>query len=534
MNFDTTYNPYYSKRNTVVAKNGMVATSTPLAAQAGLEMLKKGGNAIDAAIATAATLTVVEPTANAIGGDGFSIVWFEGEMYGLNGSGFSPKDISIEKLKALGHETMPIHGTAPINVPGIPATWAALNKRFGKLSLLECLTPAIEYARNGYPVSPTQAKYWTRILKRYETQLDGSEYAPWFKQFTIDGRAPKAGEMFYLKDQADTLESIGKTNAESFYRGDIAKKIASYVKEHGGFLSEEDLADFEPEWTNPISVNYKGYDVWEMPPNAQGIVTLLALNILKGFDFTTRDDVETYHKQFEAMKLAFAVAKEHVTDPKFMKVDVESLLSDEYADKLRAQIKDTATKVDVLPSPGGTVYLAAADKDGNMVSYIQSTYMDFGSGIVVPGTGVALHNRGADFSLDENHINALAPRKRTYHTIMPGFMTKNGQAVGPFGVMGKYMQPQGQLQVVMNTVDFGLNPQMALDAPRWQFTNGMSFDIENTTGMHLVEGLMAKGHEMTIANDPFLFGRGQIIWRDENDVLFGATESRTDGQVAVY
>jgi len=534
MKFDTTHSPYTSIRNTVVGNNGMVATSTPLAAQAGLDMLKKGGNAVDAAIATAATLTVVEPTANGIGGDAFSIVWFEGKMYGLNGSGFSPKEIDIEKVKALGHNEMPIHGVLPINVPGIPATWVALSKKFGKLSLAECLEPAIKYARDGFPVAPTQAKYWNRIYKRYLTQLEGDEFKPWFDMFAPNGQVPQPGDIFKSIDQANSLEEIAATMGESFYRGSLAKKICDYVQKHGGFLTEADMVDFEPTWEVPISVNYRGYDVWEMPPNGQGIVTLLALNVLKGFEFTNRDCVETHHKQFEAIKLAFAVAKEHVTDPKFMKIDVQELLTDEYADKLRSQITDTATEVNVTPSPGGTVYLATADKDGNMVSYIQSTYMDFGSGIVVPGTGIALHNRGADFSLDPSHINALAGRKRTYHTIMPGFMTKDNQAIGPFGVMGKYMQPQGQLQVVMNTIDFNLNPQMALDAPRWQFTRELNFDIEQSCGAHIIEGLLEKGHDMNIAVDPFLFGRGQIIWRNENGVLMGATESRTDGMVAVY
>ncbi|RDI40102.1 gamma-glutamyltransferase family protein [Falsibacillus pallidus] len=536
MNLDYLYHPYPSQRNTVFAKNGMVATSQPLAAQAGLEILQKGGNAVDAAIATAAALTVVEPTSNGIGGDAFALVWMKDELHGLNASGQAPASISIEAVKAKGHEKMPVHGMIPITIPGVPAAWGELSRKFGKLPLTEVLQPAIRYAEEGYPISPILGKYWDYAFRRFKEIFKGEEYKAWFDTFAPEGRAPKIGEMWKSPGHAATLRSIAETNGESFYKGELAEKIDSFMKEHDGFLTKEDLAGFEPEWVDPISVNYKGYDVWEIPPNGQGIIALMALNIAKGMEFKEKDSIDTFHKQIEAMKLAFTDGKAHVTDIKHMTTAVEELLSEGYGNARRSLIGDEAILPDpYTPPKGGTVYLAAADGDGNMISYIQSNYMGFGSGIVIPGTGISLQNRGADFSLDESHPNALKPGKRTYHTIIPGFLTKDGKAVGPFGVMGGYMQPQGHFQVVMNTVDFHLNPQAALDAPRWQWMEGKKILVEPHFPNHLAQGLARKGHQIQVATDTGSFGRGQIIWRDEKTgVLMGGTESRTDGAIAAW
>jgi gamma-glutamyltranspeptidase / glutathione hydrolase len=536
MNFDYLYYPYYSQRTAVVANNGMVATSQPLAAQAGLDILKKGGNAIDAAIATAACLTVVEPTSNGIGGDAFALVWTKGELHGLNASGPAPKAISIDAVKEMGHEKMPTYGLVPVTVPGAPSAWVELSRRFGRLPLTEVLQPAIQYAEKGYPLSPILGKNWNIAFEKFKELLTGDEFKGWFETFAPDGRAPQIGEVWRSEGHADTLRKIAETNAESFYRGELAENIAEFSKQHGGFLSKEDLAAYKPEWVQPIKVHYRGYDVWEIPPNGQGIVALMALNMLKGFDITEKESVDTYHRQIEAMKLAFADAKKYVTDPEKMSVTAEQLLSEQFAQERSMLIGDQAR----LPEPGtppkgGTVYLAAADGEGNMVSFIQSNYMGFGSGIVIPGTGIALQNRGADFSLNSSHENRLEPGKKTYHTIIPGFLTKDSEAVGPFGVMGGYMQPQGHVQVIMNTIDFHLNPQAALDSPRWQWIEGNKVLVENTFPAHIAQALSRKGHDIQFALDGGGFGRGQIIWRDpKTGVLTGGSEARTDGSIAAW
>jgi gamma-glutamyltranspeptidase / glutathione hydrolase len=528
--------PYSSQRMAAFSRNGMVATSQPLAAQAGLDILKKGGNAIDAAIATAACLTVVEPTSNGIGGDAFALVWVKDKLFGLNGSGPAPMNISIEKLKKLGHEKMPVHGWIPVTVPGVPSAWATLSERFGRLPLTEVLKPAIEYAQNGYPLSPILGKYWKRAFDIYKQRFKGPEYEEWFRVFAPNGKAPEVGDMWSSRDHAQTLAEIAETKGESFYRGNLAEKIAEASASFGGFLTKEDLKNYKAEWVDPISVHYKGHDIWEIPPNGQGLVALMALNILKNDSFRHREDAEAVHLQLEAMKQAFTDGKEYITDPKNMKTRVEDLLSDQYGRECREQITDEAR----LPVPGtlpkgGTVYLATADGEGNMVSFIQSNYMGFGSGIVVPGTGIGLQNRGHDFSLDPTHENSLQPGKKTFHTIIPGFMTKGNQAVGPFGVMGGYMQPQGHVQVAMNMIDFGLNPQAALDAPRWQWIEGNKIEVEHNFPNHLVKQLVEKGHQISVAHDSGGFGRGQVIVRNpDTGVLAGGTEQRTDGSIASY
>ncbi|RXT02371.1 gamma-glutamyltransferase [Ammoniphilus sp. CFH 90114] len=535
MNYDALNYPYPSQRMAVYAKKGMVATSQPLAAQAGLDILKKGGNAIDAAIATAACLTVVEPTSNSIGGDSFALVWTKGELHGLNASGPSPEGISAEELRKSGYQEMPKHGWLPVTVPGTPAAWAALSERFGKLPFADVLQPAIEYASQGYPVTPTLGKYWNQAYHSFCNELKDDEFSNWFTTFAPKGRAPHIGEMWSSEDMAKTLQSIAETQAESFYRGHLAEEMDRFSRQYGGYLRKEDLAKYKPQWVKPIKVNYRGYDVWEIPPNGQGLITLMALNMLKGFDFSHREDVETYHKQIEAIKLAFADGKAYITDPEKMKTTVESLLSDSYAEERRALIADQAILPEAgIPPKGGTVYLAAADGEGNMVSFIQSNYMAFGSGLVVPGTGINLQNRGRNFSLDPDHPNCLEPGKKTYHTIIPGFLTKDGRAIGPFGVMGGFMQPQGHLQVVMNAIDFQLNPQATLDAPRWQWVEGKKVLVERKVPEHIVQALSRKGHDIEIALDVYPFGRGQIIWRDEEGVLSAGTESRTDGAIAAW
>lgn len=536
MKGDCLYYPYPSRRMATFARNGMVATSQPLAAQAGLRVMLKGGNAVDAAIAAAASLTVVEPTSNGIGSDAFALVWTKGELHGLNASGFAPQSISIDAVRERGLEHIPAYGWVPVTVPGAPGGWAELSRRFGRLPLTEVLAPAIEYAENGYPVTPILGKYWNFAYQRYKAVLTGREFEHWFQTFAPKGRAPEIGEMWHSPGHAATLRSIAETGAESFYRGELAEKIGQFSRQYRGFLTAGDLADYRPEWVQPIHVNYRGYDVWEIPPNGQGLVALLALNILKGFALEGKDAVDICHKQLEAIKLAFADGHQYITQLDRMPLRVDDLLSEGYAAERRQLIGESA----MLPEPGtppqgGTVYLAAADGEGNMVSFIQSNYMGFGSGLVVPGTGIALQNRGHNFSLDPTHANRLEGRKKTYHTIIPGFLTRGGLPVGPFGVMGGFMQPQGHVQVVMNTVDFGFNPQAALDAPRWQWLEGKKIAVEHHFPQHIAQALARRGHEIQVALDSGGFGRGQIIWRDsESGVLCGGTEARTDGTIAAW
>ncbi|MDB4865688.1 MAG: gamma-glutamyltransferase [Cohnella sp.] len=535
MEFEPLFNPYPSQRMTTYGRKGMVATSQPLAAQAGLDILKKGGNAIDAAIATAACLTVVEPNSNSIGGDSFALVWAEGKLHGLNASGPSPASISREKVKAAGHDHIPAYGVLPVTVPGTPGSWAALSGRFGRLPLTEVLQPAIDYAENGFPLSPTIARYWQDGYHNI-SNLKNELFQPWLDTFAPNGRAPRAGEIWSSRDHARTLRSIAETKAESFYRGELADKIDAYFRQNGGYLTNEDLAAFYPEWVDPIHVSYKGYEVWEIPPNGQGLVALLALNILKGFNFAAKDLADTYHKQIEAVKLAFVDGLKYITDPTKMNVSVAELLSDAYANERRALIGEQA----LLPQPGepptgGTVYLATADGEGNMVSFIQSHAGDFGAGVVIPGTGICMQNRGTGFSLDAEHLNVLEPGKKTFHTIIPGFMTKDGAPVGPFGVMCGSIQPQAHVQVVMNAVDFGLNPQATLDAPRWRWIRDKIIEVEPQFPDYLAQALARKGHIVQRALDSGMFGRGQVIWRDQGSgVLAGGTEPRADGEVAVW
>ena len=514
----------------------MVATSSPLPAQVGLDVLKKGGNAIDAAVATAAALSVIEPTSNGIGADSFALIWYKGKLYGLNGSGRSPRLISGEKLLEKGLKAVPSDGWDPVMVPGTPSAWAEAVKKFGNLSLSEVLEPAAKYAEEGYPLAPNIGKQWVLGYKRFMKAGGPEKFEGWFETFAPDGKMLSDGDVFRCQATADTLREIGATNAESFYRGELAKKIAAYSEKTGGWMRLDDLEDYRAEFVEPITTNYHGYDVYELPPNGHGITVLMALNILKGFDLgNNRESVDVYHKTIEAMKLAFVDGKEYVADPKAMKTKVADMLSEEYAAERRKLITDTA----VMPEPGtpfsgGTVYLCTADKEGNMVSWIQSNYMGFGSGIVVPGTGISFNNRGANFSLDPTKDNFLEPGKKSYHTIIPGFLLKDGEAVGPFGVMGGYMQPQGHVQVVMNLVDFHLNPQQALDAPRWQWIKGKTFQVEDRFSNEIAKQLALRGHDVQVALDNVAFGRGQMILKLENGTLVGGTEGRTDSNIACW
>jgi gamma-glutamyltranspeptidase/glutathione hydrolase len=404
----------------------------------------------------------------------------------------------------------------------------------GRISLADCLKPAILYASDGYTVQVNVSGLWEKALRRY-TCLKDEAHFHWFETFCPDGRSPRPGELFKAPGHAYTLEEIADSGAKSFYSGRIADRILDFARRSSGFYSEDDLASFKPEWVDPISVRYKGYDVWEIPPNGQGIVVLIALNILKGFDFTNHDCPYTVHRQIEAVKMAFADARRFIADQRHSAVPVKELISDAYADARRAIITDTAQDFEAGdPYGGGTVYLCTADGEGNMVSYIQSNFEGFGSAVVIPGTGIALNNRARCFSLDPSHPTALAPGKRPYNTIIPAFLSKNGEPVGPFGVMGAYMQPQGHIQVVMNCVDFHMNPQEALDAPRWQWTGEMNAAFEPGFDVNTAQKLGRMGHNASCALHPTDFGRGQIIWRTDEGTLVGSTEPRTDGCVEAW
>lgn len=536
--FDAQEYKYASRRRVVHAKRGMVCTSQPLASQAGLTILQQGGNAIDAAIATAICQTIVEPTNNGLGSDCFALVWTGGKLHGLNGSGYAPQRLTPEAVAASGAtEKMPLRGWEAVTVPGAPSAWAELHKRFGRLPFAKLFEPAIYYAEQGYPVSPIVARFWQEGIDALTPHKNNPAIAPWFATFDVHGNgvAPQTGELVMLPDHAKTLRILADSYCESYYRGELAQRLVEFSDKTGGYLSLEDLADYRAEWVEPVHINYHGYDVWEMPPNGHGITALMALNILKDMEIGAKDTGDTFHKQIEAMKLAFADGMHYIADPRYMQTRVEELLSDAYAAQRRALIGEAALEpTHGKPFCGGTVYLCTADGEGNMVSFIQSNYKDFGSGIVLPGYGINLNDRGAGFSLNPELDDYLAPRKKPYHTIIPGFLTHEGEAVGPFGVMGAYMQPQGHVQVIMNTVDWLLNPQSALDAPRWQWIAGKEIWLESSVAPEIVEDLRRRGHEVRVLEDDTTFGRGEIIWRDSNGVLAGATEPRADGVVAAW
>ena len=528
--------PYPSQREPVLARN-TVATSQPLAAQAGLEMLRRGGNAIDAAIATAAALTVVEPTANGIGGDNFALIWSNGQLHGLNSSGRAPMGLQRERYDGL--EKVPLYGWDAVTTPGAVAGWATAIERFGSLPLATVLEPAIRYAREGYLVSPGVARGWAAADRRYrgEAKFDG-----WRSTFVPEGRPPRIGELFRSPGHAWTLERIAASNGRDFYEGEIAERIDRASREHGGDLRAADLAAHRSDWVTPIEIDYRGMTLHEIPPNGQGLVALLALGMLREFDLSSLapDSPECLHLQIEAMKLAFADAHRYIADPAHMDVAVSDLLDPGYL-RARAGLiaRDRATDFGHgTPKPGGTVLLTTADERGNMVSFIQSNYTGFGSGMVVPGTGIALHNRAGNFTLESGHPNEIGPGKRPYHTIIPGFVTRQSEQgrvpVMTFGVMGGFMQPQGHTQVMTRLVDHKQNPQAILDAPRWQVTRGLGVDIEPGFKAETLETLASLGHELDPSSSRSAsFGRGQIIYRLEDGYL-AASDLRADGQAVGF
>lgn len=540
-----TYDPlqysYPSHRNVVYARRAMACTSIPQGAQIGLDIMKAGGNAMDAAVAMASAMPLLEPTGNGLGSDCFALIWVEKEkkLYGLNASGRAPLSLSPEVFRARGLSSVPTDGWLPTMVPGAPAGWAAINRRFGSKPLSELFAPAIDFARSGCPVAVNVDPQWKKDSRRIAAAMEKNPapHAYWWKSFMKpDGTPYGAGDIFRWEEYAQTLEELAETNCESYYRGEIMKKIVAFSRETGGFFCEEDFSSYSPEWVEPISIDYKGYTVCEIPPNGHGITVLMALNMLKGLELSgEKDCADTYHKILECIKLAFADTKTYVADPRYMKTKVANMLSEEYAAKRRALITDKALLPEAGdPSCGGTIYLCTADPEGNMVSFIQSNYTTFGAGVAIPGTGISLQNRGANFSLDPESDNCLAGGKKSYHTIIPGFLMKQGKPVGPFGVMGAFMQPQGHVLVAVNTIDYHMNPQQALDAPRMQWIGGKHIQLEKEVPAHIAEKLAEMGHEVEIVDSNISMGRGQIIWRTENGLLIGGTEPRADGTVAAW
>jgi gamma-glutamyltranspeptidase / glutathione hydrolase len=536
-------------RQPLFAPRGAVATSQPLAASAGLAVLRRGGNAVDAALATAIALTQVQPGSNDIGGDMFALVWDGAQLHGLNASGRAPAALTLETARAAGlaptpgalggdqaraELVMPAHGWLPVTVPGAPAGWRDLHARFGSLPFAELFEDAIAWAAGGWGVSPRVAAGWDATVRRVRPRLSGPEFEEWARVYQIDGRAPRAGETFRNPDAARTLRLIADSKAEAFYHGEIATALADFARRTGGLITEADLAAHTSTWVDPISARYRGHEVWEIPPNGQGIAALLALSILDGMDLAAASPQERLHAQIEATKLAFADVHAYVADPDAVPVPTDALLDPAYAASRRALITDRAGDPPPgRPDTGGTVYLCTADADGMMVSLIQSNYMGFGSQVVVPGYGFGLQNRGAGFALDPAHPNAVAPGKRPFHTIIPAFLTRGGEPVGPFGVMGGHMQPQGHVQVTMSTVDGGLDPQAALDLPRWYWHSGRSVAVESRLDPALVADLSARGHEVTV-DDANFYGYGQAIWRQPGGGYVAGTEPRADGCAVGY
>lgn len=539
--FDPRSYAYPSRRNVVYARKTMACTSIPQGAQIGLDVMKAGGTAMDAAVAMAAAMPLLEPTSNGLGSDCFALVWVEAEkkLYGLNASGVAPAALSAAMVREMGHQAMPKAGWIPTMVPGAPAGWAELNRRFGTKPLAQLFAPAISAAREGVPVQVNLEPMWEADARRIASAMeqDPAPHAYWWERFMKpDGTPYRAGDVFRWEEYAQTLEELAATGCESYYRGPLMEKIVAFSQATGGYFCEDDFRNYKPEWVEPISTDYKGYTVCEIPPNGHGITVLMALNLLKGLELSGQKDcADTYHKILESIKLAFADTKTYVADPRYMRTRVEDLLSEEYAARRRALISEQALTPEAGdPSCGGTIYLCTADPQGNMVSFIQSNYTTFGAGVAIPGTGISLQNRGANFSLDEGSDNCLAGGKRSYHTIIPGFLMRDGEAVGPFGVMGAFMQPQGHVLVVVNTVDYHMNPQEAMDAPRIQWTGGKHIQLEREVPAHIAQELARRGHEVEIVNSNLHMGRGQIIWKTENGLYIGGTEPRCDGTVAAW
>lgn len=535
----------FATRSEVIAQHGMACTSQPLATQVAIDILKKGGSAVDAAIAANAMLGLVEPTGNGIGGDLFAIVWDAKtqKLYGLNASGRSPKSLTLKYFKDKGIKHIPALGPLPVSVPGCVDGWFELHGKFGKLKMQENLQPAINYAKEGFPVSELIAYYWKRNADRLK------EFEGFAEIYMPNGKAPAKGEIFKNPYLANTLELIAKNGRDEFYKGSIAKAIDDYMKRNGGFLSYDDLAVHKSEWIEPVSSSYRGYDVWELPPNGQGIATLQILNILEQYDIKSMGfgSAEYMHLFIEAKKLAFEDRARYYADPDFVKVPYKQLISKEYA-KERAKLinlNKSARSYDAgVLQTENTIYLTVADSEGNMVSLIQSNYRGMGSGMTPTGLGFILQDRGEMFSLTEGHPNVYEPGKRPFHTIIPGFITKDGKPYISFGVMGGGMQPQGHAQIVVNLIDFGMNLQEAGDAPRVQhegsseptderMTDGGTVYLESGFDYQQIRKLLEKGHKVSYSLDGY-GGYQAIMFDAKNGVYIGASESRKDGQAAGY
>ena len=539
--FDPLTYRYASRRNVVYAKNAVACTSVPLGAQIGLDVMKSGGNAVDAAVAMAAAMPLLEPTGNGLGSDCFALVWIERDkrLYGLNASGVAPMVLSAEKVPCDGlyrdaegrmaaddgaRRTRRLGGAEP------PLRHEAARRAVCACHFL---------CRGGLSVPVNIARQWERDSRRIAKAMaeNAAPHEYWWQSFMKpDGTPYRAGELFRLPDYAATLRSLAATDCESYYRGELMEKIVTFSRATGGYFCEDDFRNYRPEWVEPITQDYRGYTVCEIPPNGHGITVLMALGILNGMTMPeNRESAEHYHKVMEAIKLAFADTRTYVADPRYMKTKVSELLDPAYLAARRALITDRALEPRAGdPHCGGTIYLCTADREGNMVSFIQSNYTTFGAGVAVPGTGISLQNRGANFSLDPASDNCLAGGKRSYHTIIPGFLLRDGAAVGPFGVMGAFMQPQGQTEVLVNTLDYHMNPQEALDAPRIQWIGGRRLELEREAGEAIADELRAMGHEVTVVDDRISMGRGQIIWRGEDGVYTAGTEPRCDGAVAAW
>ena len=534
-------NPYLSTRLPVFARN-VVATSHPLAAQAGLRILDHGGNAVDAAIAAAAVLTVVEPVSCGLGSDAFCILWDGQQLHGLNASGRAPQAWTPDYFQRKYGDNAtqpPKRGIDSVTVPGAVSSWVMLSERFGKLPFEDLMQPAIEIAERGFLLSVVVQEKWAAPVDELRVQ-------PGFEQaFLPRGRAPGVGELFQFPAAAKGLRAIGKTNGQAFYGGEIAEALARFSNTHSGSLQVADFAAYQAEWVTPISMDYRGHTLHEIPPNGQGIAALIALGILDHFDLAalTRDGVDSQHVQIEAMKLAFADVYRYVADPQSMEVTAAQLLDKSYL-KDRARLIEMKRAQDFKagnPAKGGTIYLTAADDNGMMVSFIQSNYMGFGSGCVEPDYGISLQNRGHAFAVRPgglNPANLVAPGKRPFHTIIPAFLTKDGQPVMSYGVMGANMQPQGHVQTLVRMLDYGQNPQAACDAPRWRYNEGLVINVESGMDPHTVQGLQQRGHQMEVINDSYQdFGSGQFIWRMGDPKVEGyvaASDSRRDGLAAGF
>ncbi len=520
--------PYPSRRMPVFAKN-VVATSQPLAAQAGLRMLTKGGNAVDAALAAAIALTVVEPTSNGIGSDAFALIWDGNRLHGLNGSGRSPRSWTPERFS--GFQEMPPLGWDAVTVPGAVDLWASCSDRFGRLPFNELFEPAACYARNGFIVTPHTAAIWAQAPELYK------DFPDFAAAFLPGGKAPEIGQLFRFPDQAATLEEIADSRGESFYRGKLAQKIIAYARKTGGSMTEEDLESHRTDWVEPISQEYHGASLYEIPPNGQGLAALIALGILKHHPVTNYpvNSADSLHLQLEAMKIAFAEAYRHIAEPACMRVETCAFLNEDFLARRAAEINlhSAGSYSSGIPTGGGTVYLTTADENGMMVSLIQSNYRGFGSGIVVPGTGISMQSRATGFSLKPSHPNRVGGGKRPFHTIIPGFVMKNNQPLMSFGVMGAAMQAQGHVQMMIRIFGYGENPQAASDAPRWHVFEDGSVAVEDGFPVATLEDLSRRGHRIITGKPSLLFGGAQLIYRLD-DGFCAASDPRKDGQAVGF